>query len=172
MYLGVQHQTPYRLRNKHNLSLVSQEDVFEKKSSIKSSRQTTVDIGKPLWKGKNIKILENMFILILSLNRIYHDYSIPRVPECLFHRRNYGSPTPSPSSLGSKGGGGGTLSCGWRGTQLGRLDRKPGTEFSVGSNVHRKMRSSVTRQQFVGTPCIVYGFSFLRIQLGDIHTFW
>ncbi len=38
MYLGVQHQTQYRLRNKHNLSLVSQEDVFEKKSSFKSSR--------------------------------------------------------------------------------------------------------------------------------------
>ena len=70
------------------------------------------------------------------------------LPECMPHRRNWFPPPPHPDvsvspSLDPKGGGA-TLSCSWvgGGTQFGRLDRRPGTLYTVlsglGSRVERK----------------------------------
>jgi hypothetical protein len=126
-----------------------------------------------------MKLLENMFLPSLSsiVEGLYS--SIPRVPEYLFHRRNW-VPHPLPRQRVclppwiQKGGGKHSLAGeGGGGTQFGRLDRKPGTEYSVGSTVQRKMLSSVKQDNSLlgHHACIVYDFSFLRIQLGDIHTF-
>ncbi len=69
------------------------------------------------------------------------------VPDFLFLRRNLVSPPPPPQAslslpLDTKGGGGVynyTLACGWGvgGNQFGRLERKPGTLYTLCSYLDR-----------------------------------
>jgi hypothetical protein len=109
--------------------------------------------------------------MFISLNRIYHDYTVVYLEYqnvCFIF--GIWSPHPLPRKRVCllpwiQRAGGATLSCGRGGTQFGRLDRKPGTEFSVESTKKNAIECE-TRQHFVGTPCIIYDFSFLRIQLG------
>jgi hypothetical protein len=73
----------------------------------------------------------------ISWHRSSRDFSIPRVPECMPHRRNW-LPSPPPLKVSVSPpldlkGGGATFSLqvrGW-GTHLGRLDRRPDTLYTL-----------------------------------------
>jgi hypothetical protein len=75
-----------------------------------------------------------LFFIASVVERLKYTYC--RIQECMPHRRNWFPPTRSSESecvspLGSKGGSNTLLQVrGW-GTQFGRLDRRPGTLYTL-----------------------------------------